>query len=157
MVSILCNTFISFSGYYVQDLNGHNNTGFMIAQTTSKNGVRFSTARAYLRPARDRENLHILLKTNAARVLIDPLTKIAEGVEIINSKTGKRRQISASKEIVLSGGAIGSPHILLLSGVGPQEDLMKVIYFVVFSKTEFTVNGEFQKRLRLCCSRLRYK
>jgi choline dehydrogenase-like flavoprotein len=112
-------------GYRVQDLNGANNTGFMIAQTFSKNGIRYSSARTFLRPAAKRPNLHILVNTTASKVLIDKDTKTVTGVEIVNSD-GHTRRINARKEVIVSGGAVNSPQILLLSGVGPREELQRV-------------------------------
>lgn len=112
-------------GYKVQDLNGANNTGFMIAQTTSKNGIRYSSARAFLRPASKRPNLHILVNTTASKVLINPDTKTTTGVEIID-KDGHTKRINVRKEVIVAGGAVNSPQILLLSGVGPREELQRV-------------------------------
>lgn len=119
------NSFFFASGFNVHDLNGQNSTGFMIAQMTSRNGIRYSSARSFLRPARMRNNLHILLNTTATKVLIHPGTKTVLGVEVID-KFGSMRKILAKKEVVVSGGAVNSPQILLLSGVGPKEDLTKV-------------------------------
>lgn len=115
-----------FIGFNVQDLNGANSTGFMIAQMTSKNGIRMSAARAFVRPAQNRPNLHILLNTTVSKVLIHPKSKNAHGVEIIDSY-GHPMKILSKKEVIVSGGTINSPQILLLSGVGPKEDLQKVI------------------------------
>lgn len=112
-------------GYRTADLNGANNTGFMIAQTTSKNGIRYSSARAFLRPAAKRPNFHILVNTTASKVLIDPTTKTAVGVEIID-KDGHTRRINVRKEVIVAGGAVNSPQILLLSGIGPREELQRV-------------------------------
>lgn len=111
-------------GFKIQDLNGANNTGFMIAQTTSKNGIRYSAARAFLRPATGRPNLHILVNTTATKVLIDPRTKTANGVEILD-QDGHTQRINAKKEVIVAGGAVNSPQILMLSGVGPQEELQR--------------------------------
>lgn len=112
-------------GYSVNDLNGENQTGFAIAQMTSKNGIRMSAARSFLRPARNRPNLHILLNTTVTKVLVNPASKTAHGVEVID-EYGSKRKILVKKEVIVSGGAVNSPQILLLSGVGPREDLMKV-------------------------------
>ena len=112
-------------GYNVHDLNGGNTTGFMIAQMTSKNGVRFSSARAFLRPAANRPNLHILVNTTVTKVLVHPNTKTATGVEIMD-QDGHSRKILSKKEVIVSGGAVNSPQILLLSGIGPREELQKV-------------------------------
>lgn len=111
-------------GYPIRDLNGVSHTGFMIAQTTSRNGSRLSTAKAYVRPAKNRPNLHVLLKTLVTKVLIDPKKKMAYGVEVMQD--GVLRTILAKNEVILSAGAVNSPQILLLSGVGPKEDLQRV-------------------------------
>lgn len=111
-------------GYKIQDLNGANNTGFMIAQTTNKNGIRYSSARAFLRPAIKRPNLHVLVNTTVTKVLIDPRTKTANGVEIVD-KDGHTQRINVKKEVIVAGGAVNSPQILMLSGVGPQEELSR--------------------------------
>lgn len=111
-------------GYPIRDLNGVSHTGFMIAQTTSRNGSRLSTAKAYIRPAKNRPNLHVLLKTLVTKVLIDPKKKMAYGVEVMQD--GVLRTILAKNEVILSAGAVNSPQLLLLSGVGPKEDLQRV-------------------------------
>lgn len=97
----------------------------MIAQTTSKNGIRMSASRAYIRPAQKRPNLHILLNTTVSRILLHPQTKSTHGVEIID-EYGHPTKIFTKKEVIVSGGAVNSPQILLLSGIGPNEDLKKV-------------------------------
>lgn len=109
----------------MQDLNGANATGFMIAQMHTKNGVRYSTAKAFIRPAASRSNLHVMLNTTVAKVLINPSTKQVIGVETID-KDGHTAKILASKEVIVSGGAVNSPQILMLSGVGPKEELENV-------------------------------
>lgn len=111
-------------GFGVHDLNGRNTTGFMIAQMFSKNGIRQSSARAFLRPIRDRPNLHILLNTTVTKVLLHPMTKSAHGIEIVD-QIGHTRKVLSKKEVIVSGGAVNSPQILLLSGIGPREDLQK--------------------------------
>ncbi|XP_014208424.1 glucose dehydrogenase [FAD, quinone] [Copidosoma floridanum] len=110
-------------GYPSVDLNGRTHTGFMIAQTTSRNGSRLSTARAFLRPARNRRNLHIMLNSTATRVLFDRSKKVV-GVEFVH--LGEVHRVAVNKEVIVSGGAVNSPQILLNSGVGPREDLETV-------------------------------
>ncbi|VVD00751.1 unnamed protein product [Leptidea sinapis] len=104
-------------GYQVRDLNGERHTGFSIAQTTNRNGSRLSVARAFLRPARLRRNLHVMLNTTVTRVLINQTTRQAYAVELRNS-FGGTEVIFANNEIILSAGAVGSPQLLQLSGVG---------------------------------------
>ncbi|XP_071448090.1 glucose dehydrogenase [FAD, quinone] [Hetaerina americana] len=111
------------------DFNGRKRTGFGIAQSTARNGSRVSSARAFLRPARARPNLDILLDTLATRVLINATTKRAYGVEYIRMKDNPENRTErayARKEVVLSGGAVNSPQLLLLSGVGPRNDLKEL-------------------------------
>ncbi|KAK9872827.1 hypothetical protein WA026_019611 [Henosepilachna vigintioctopunctata] len=111
-------------GYPIRDLNGVHHSGFNIAQTTNKNGSRLSTARAFLRPFKNRKNLNILMNSTVTRILINTTTKQAYGVEVINN--GIKQVIYASKEVIISGGAVNSPQLLLLSGVGPSSDLRRV-------------------------------
>lgn len=112
-------------GYPVRDLNGAKFSGFTIAQMTSKNGVRYSLARAFLRTAKNRPNLHIMLNTTVTKVLIEPKKKIAFGVEVFRGD-GKTHRILSKKEVILSGGTVNSPQILLVSGIGPKKDLRAV-------------------------------
>lgn len=112
-------------GYGVHDINGANTTGFMISQMNNKNGARISTARAFLEPVLHRPNLHILLNTTVTKIIINPVTKSASGV-IIKDKNNENVNIYTYKEVIVSGGAINSPQILLLSGIGPIKDLHKV-------------------------------
>jgi choline dehydrogenase-like flavoprotein len=90
--------------------------GFGIHQVTQKNGQRFSTARAYLEPIKGRKNLSIVTNAPVARVALD--NKRATGVVLAD-----RRTIRARREVILSAGAIVSPKILMLSGIGDGNDL----------------------------------
>ncbi|CAH0548918.1 unnamed protein product [Brassicogethes aeneus] len=110
-------------GYDIRDVNGEKQTGFGLFQFTIRRGARCSTAKSFLRPVRLRKNLHISLFTHVTRVLIDGKTKRAYGVEYI--KNGKKQVVLAKKEVILSAGAINSPHLLMLSGVGPAEHLQE--------------------------------
>ncbi|XP_022916156.1 glucose dehydrogenase [FAD, quinone]-like [Onthophagus taurus] len=108
-------------GYDVRDCNGEKQTGFMITQTTMRRGHRCSTAKAFLRPVRHRENLHIALNSQATKIIIDRRTKRALGVKFVRS--GRNKVVRAKREVILSAGAIGSPQLLMLSGIGPKEHL----------------------------------
>ncbi|XP_026740785.1 glucose dehydrogenase [FAD, quinone] isoform X2 [Trichoplusia ni] len=110
-------------GYMNRDINGENQTGFMVAQGTVRRGSRCSTAKAFLRPAKDRPNLHISMHSHVTKVMIDPRTKIAFGVEFVRKKMVYR--IRARKEVILSAGTINSAQLLMLSGIGPAEELNK--------------------------------
>ncbi|KAL0867473.1 hypothetical protein ABMA27_008259 [Loxostege sticticalis] len=111
-------------GYPSRDLNGEHHTGFSIAQTTNRNGSRLSVARAFLRPAKHRANLHVMLNATVTRVLINQTTRQAYAVEVRNSHGGTE-VIFANNEIILSGGAVASPQLLQLSGVGDPDVLSR--------------------------------
>ncbi|XP_046427617.1 glucose dehydrogenase [FAD, quinone]-like [Neodiprion fabricii] len=108
-------------GYSVVDVNGKTQTGFMRTQATTRNGLRCSTAKAYLRSAADRRNLHISTNSLVHKVLINKTTKTAYGVEFV--RENMRFTVRAKKEVILSAGAIQSPQLLMLSGIGPRENL----------------------------------
>ncbi|TGZ54850.1 Uncharacterized protein DBV15_01942 [Temnothorax longispinosus] len=115
-------------GYPIsEDLNGDQFTGFTVAQTTSKSGVRMSSASAFLRPIRHRRNLHISLNATATKIMIE--NNKAVGVEFYQD--GELRVARATKEVIASGGAVNSPQLLLLSGIGPKEHLQAVNVTVV--------------------------
>lgn len=103
------------------DYNGESQFGFARSQGTLKDGLRMSTAKAYLRPASHRQNLHISLQSFVEKILIHPDSKEAYGVQFV--KDDRRYVVFASKEVILSAGAIQSPQILMLSGVGPRYHL----------------------------------
>ncbi|XP_053617704.1 glucose dehydrogenase [FAD, quinone]-like isoform X2 [Plodia interpunctella] len=104
----------------VTDLNDPDTpAGFAIAQAFNLNGQRYTTARAYLEP---KQNLHVLMNAHVSRVLVDG--KQAVGVEYIDQQ-GKQQTVKTTKEVILSAGALNSPHILLLSGIGPKDTLDK--------------------------------
>ncbi|XP_015597076.1 glucose dehydrogenase [FAD, quinone]-like [Cephus cinctus] len=108
-------------GYANRDINGEHHSGFMIAQGTIRRGSRCSTGKAFLRPARLRKNLHIAMNAHVTRVLVDPASRRTYGVEF--SRDEKIYRIRAKKEVILSGGSINSPQLLMVSGIGPKEDL----------------------------------
>jgi choline dehydrogenase-like flavoprotein len=101
------------------DFNGPQQCGAGMYQVTQKNGRRFSAARAFLDAAKSRPNLTIHTGAQVTRILIE--NKRAFGVEV-KTAAGLQRMM-ARREIVLSGGAINSPQLLLLSGVGPRDHL----------------------------------
>ncbi|KAL6259288.1 hypothetical protein P5V15_009207 [Pogonomyrmex californicus] len=105
-------------GYDIRDVNGEQQTGFALFQFTMRRGARCSTAKAFVRPIQLRKNFHLSLWSHVTRVLIDPRTKRAYGVEFI--KDGRKQVVFAKKEVILSAGAINSPQLLMLSGIGPR-------------------------------------
>ena len=100
-----------------RDANGPEQEGVGWYQVTIRNGLRCSAAVAYLHPAMDRPNLRVETRALASRVLFDG--KRATGVEFVQG--GVTRTAHARAEVILAGGAINSPQLLQLSGVGPAE------------------------------------
>ncbi|XP_052710386.1 glucose dehydrogenase [FAD, quinone]-like [Crassostrea angulata] len=109
-------------GYQTVDCNGESQTGFCFGQETVKNGERWSTARAFLRPAMNRPNLHVSTNSHVTKILIE--NKKAVGISFIRDNV--KHVINARKEVIISGGVVNSPQILMLSGIGPKEHLSKL-------------------------------
>ena len=108
-----------------KDYNGKLQEGVSYVQRTTRGRFRVSAAKAFLKPAKSRKNLQII--TNAFVTKINFNNKTAIGVEyLIGGRGGKKINLKANKEIILSSGVIKSPHILHMSGVGPVEDLKKL-------------------------------
>lgn len=105
----------------VEDFSVAGREGVGILKASIHGGVRQSTYDAYLSPVRDRKNLKIATETHVLRILFDG--KTATGVEV--SEKGGRRSLRASREVVLCAGAIGSPHLLMLSGIGEHDELAR--------------------------------
>ena len=101
------------------DFNGQEQDGFGIHQVTQKNGRRWSTAAAFLKPAQHRPNLDIITEATVTRVVVSDGK--ATGVEIRNG--GTSQQIGVKEEVILSAGAFVSPQILMLSGIGDGDIL----------------------------------
>lgn len=108
-------------GYPVNDPNAKSQFGFSRVQATMRDGARCSAAKAYLSPVRKLPNLDISMKTWVTKIAIDPRTRKAVGVEFVKNK--RKFFVRAKKEVILSAGALGSPHLLMLSGVGPASHL----------------------------------
>ena len=104
---------------YLDDLNGPENEGFGYVQATQRNGWRCSAAKAFVDPVRNRKNLTIVTGTQVLRLLFDD--RRASGLEVISK--GRRQTISVTGEVIISAGAIATPQLLLLSGIGPADDL----------------------------------
>jgi len=110
----------------LHELRDHNladNEGYALTRVNQKRGRRFSAADAYLHPAMKRKNLTVLTKGLVQRVVIRGGR--ATGVEYRNSK-GRVVFVEARREVILSAGAIGSPQLLMLSGVGNGEALSRL-------------------------------
>ncbi|WP_176590538.1 MULTISPECIES: GMC family oxidoreductase [Sphingobium] len=103
------------------DYNGASQEGVGPCQANVRRGRRDGAARAYLRPALRRSNLRLMKRAQATRILFDG--KKAIGVEYQTG--GSRHRLYCNREVVLACGAIGSPHLLMLSGIGPSASLAR--------------------------------
>ncbi len=112
------------AGYpYTDDMNGYQQEGFGPMDMTIHEGKRWNTSQAYLTPALHRENLHVETETFVNRVVFEG--KKAVGVEV-QRKGGETEIIYTNGEVILSGGAVNSPQLLLLSGVGNADELKEL-------------------------------
>ena len=101
------------------DMNGEDQEGFGMYDITIHKGQRASASKYYLEPAKKRKNLKVFTNSFAERIIFEG--KKAVGIEVnIKDKVTKAY---ANKEVILSGGSINSPQLLMLSGVGPEKDL----------------------------------
>jgi choline dehydrogenase-like flavoprotein len=101
------------------DFNGAEQEGVGVYQVTHKNGERWSAAKGYLTPVLSRPNLTVITEAMSTRILFEGRRAI--GVEYLQG--GERKQVKASREVLLSAGALQSPQLLMLSGVGPADHL----------------------------------
>lgn len=114
-------------GYSELDYNGKSQIGVSLTQQTIKDGQRHSTARAFLHPVRERTNLFVVVGQAVRRVALEGTRAV--GVYVVPTeeyKTGEEKLVRARREVILSAGAVDSPRILLLSGIGPEEHLKDV-------------------------------
>ena len=102
------------------DISGYCQEGFGIFDRTVFKGERWSTTRAYLDPVRRRKNLTIITKALVCKLILENNT--ATGVCFKNNKD-KIFNVKSKKEVILCAGAVGSPHLLMLSGIGPKDHL----------------------------------
>lgn len=106
------------------DCNGDDQLGYVMPTFTIDNNLRQHTAMAFLEPVKHRQNLYVLKNTMARKILFDRSMK-ATGVQI-KLPNKKIINVFARREIILSAGAVNSPQLLMLSGVGPRNHLEKV-------------------------------
>ncbi|XP_054156386.1 glucose dehydrogenase [FAD, quinone]-like [Oppia nitens] len=110
-----------FFGYPIGSTTGARQSVFDFPQRTIRNGKRLSMARAYLEPvANQRDNLHIFIRSFVTRILFNA-DKRASGVEFV--RNGRKMVVRARREVILSAGAVMSPKILMLSGIGHRQHL----------------------------------
>ena len=105
-----------------EDFNGRQHEGFGRVQCTIGNGRRWSASTGYLKPALGRANLTLKLNALTSRILVNGTR--ATGVEYV--KDGRTLAVHADREVLLAGGAINSPQILMLSGIGPETHLKEM-------------------------------
>ncbi len=101
------------------DFNGATQEGFGLYQVTQKGGQRHSAADAFLKPAMKRKNLKVETEAEVTRLLFEGMRCVG----VAYRRKGKEETATAAKEVILSGGAINSPQLLLLSGVGDAAQL----------------------------------
>ncbi|MEQ5838689.1 GMC family oxidoreductase N-terminal domain-containing protein [Paraburkholderia acidicola] len=106
---------------YNEDFNSGDPAGCGLYQITARDGRRSSSAVAYLRPAEGRPNLKVRTGIRVTRILVE--RGRAVGVEYVEN--GKLNQLRAQREVILCAGAINSPRLLMLSGIGPEAELKK--------------------------------
>ena len=104
------------------DFNGARQEGVGLYQVTQKNGRRWNAARGWLRPVMDRPNLTVMTQTRALRLRMAAAR--ATGVEV-SQRNGPMQLIEAAQGVALCGGAFGTPQLLLLSGIGPVDELQR--------------------------------
>ena len=141
-----------------EDYNGYRQEGFGRMHMTVKDGIRWSTANAYLKPAKSRPNLVVVTHAMTEQVLFEG--RRATGLRY--QKDGRTVTVNARKEVILAAGSVGSPQILQLSGIGPAETLKAAgvdvlldrpgvganlqdhleVYFQFRSKAPITLNGK---------------
>lgn len=105
----------------LDDYNGNGDMeGAFLTQTSQRNGWRCSTEKAYLRPARSRPNLQVITGAEAEKILFENSRAVGA---IFRTPDGAQHRISAGREVIVSSGAIGSPALLMRSGLGFGDDL----------------------------------
>ncbi|QDG77403.1 GMC family oxidoreductase [Labrenzia sp. PHM005] len=119
----LCQNFFKASeqaGFkFNSDFNGADQEGVGHYQITAKDGFRMSTARAYLARAKKRSNVTILTKAHTKRILLEN----SRATGVVYESGGREQTVSARREVILSAGAVNSPQILMLSGIGDGAEL----------------------------------
>jgi choline dehydrogenase len=134
------------------DFNGPQQQGFGLYQVTQKDGARCSSAVAYLNPVRQRANLTIITGARVSRITFEAQAaggRRASGV--VYTAHGKAYHQPAAREVLLSGGAINSPQLLMLSGIGPAAQLRRHGIDVVADAPQ--VGENLQDHLDVCTLR----
>lgn len=147
-VNVLSQAFIDAAGSAGHpgndDFNGSVQSGFGLYQVTQRNGARCSAAAGFLKPVRGRANLHVRTKVLVERVLIEQGRAV--GVQLRRGRHGIER-IEAG-EVILAAGAINTPQLLMLSGLGPADHLRE--HGIAVSADLPGVGGNLQDHLDIC-------
>ena len=128
------------------DFNTGNNEGVGYFKVNQKNGFRWNTSKAFLKPKKKLSNLRIEVSANVRRVLFDGIKAI--GIEF--NQNGNDKKAYAKKEIIVAAGAIGSPMILQYSGIGPAQLLKK--YSINIIQDTPQVGKNLQDHLQIRCA-----
>ncbi|SIT40659.1 Oxygen-dependent choline dehydrogenase [Paraburkholderia piptadeniae] len=129
----------------VDDFNTGDQEGVGYYQLTTRRGLRCSTAVAYLKPARQRANLHVETDAQASKILFDGTR--AMGIQYV--QRGETREVHADREVILAAGALQSPQLLQLSGVGPAALLQEHGIPVVAARAGVGENLQDHLQIRL--------
>ncbi len=133
----ICDAFIEAAGQLgipkTTDVNGARQDGAGYYQLTQRNARRSSAAMAFLAPARSRPNLTVQMQAQVRRIKV-------EGGKVVGVEMADGSMIHADREVILSSGAIGSPRLLQLSGIGPADHLKSLGIDVVFDQPEVGSN-----------------
>ncbi|MCE6960674.1 GMC family oxidoreductase N-terminal domain-containing protein [Cereibacter sphaeroides] len=127
------------------DFNRGSNEGGGYFDVNQRSGIRWNTAKAFLRPALKRPNLRVMTEAQVVRLIVED----GEVRGVLCRQGGELRELRAGREVVLSAGAIGSPHILELSGIGDPEVLKAAGVEVVAAAPAVGANLQDHLQLRL--------
>ncbi|KAJ6554875.1 alcohol oxidase [Mycena capillaripes] len=132
------------------DFNSGNGLGFGWLHTSVGHGARSTSSSAYLHPALDtRKNLDLLLHTQVTRLVSTEGKLTFQGVQVAQSATASKFTFTATKEVIVSAGSIGTPHLLMLSGIGPSKQLAKVGITPILDLPDVGANLQDQSILTL--------
>ena len=130
----------------INDFNGGDNEGSTYFSVNQRSGVRWNSAKAFLRPALKRSNLTVMTNALVEHLVLDERRIV--GLQL--KRNGLPIRIGTNREVVLAAGAIGSPQILQLSGIGPGEVLRQNGIAVLHDKPQ--VGGNLQDHLQIRCA-----
>lgn len=122
VVPVFLQAFAETNLTFVADLNGDFKAGFGFPDSSTRDGRRCGTFKAYVPLAKSRKNFFFARNVAVRKVIVDEQTRTANGVEL-SLPNGDICSVNASKEVILSAGSIASPQLLMLSGIGPKAHL----------------------------------